>query len=332
MAAPVHAPGAQALSVNRASRNRMTQSTKQSARQPAITNSSGDRLIGIALMCGALACFACLDATAKWLTRDLNPLQVTWARYASSALMVFILINPLTSPGVARTKRPWLQGFRSLLLLASTAMNFIALQYLQLAETISIMFMTPFLVALLSGPLLGEWVGPRRLIAICIGFLGVLVVLRPGLGGLHPVAFLSVIGACCYAVFNLTTRMLAASDSSETTMFYSSLGGVILLSPLLGLFWVSPPGWQSYALMAVMGFFATFGHWLLIRAHRLAPAAVLAPFIYSQIVWMVVLGWWLFDQWPDRWTFIGATIVIACGLYLLGRERVKGLPPRPISE
>jgi drug/metabolite transporter (DMT)-like permease len=107
---------------------------------------------------------------------------------------------------------------------------------------------------------------------------------------------------------------------------------VILLTPLLGLFWVAPPNWQSYGLMAVMGGFATLGHWLLIRAHRLAPASVLAPFIYSQIVWMVLLGWWLFGQWPDRWTFVGAAIVIACGLYLLGRERVKGIPPKPISE
>jgi drug/metabolite transporter (DMT)-like permease len=302
------------------------------AKQPAITNTKRDRLIGIALMCGALACFSCLDATAKWLTRDLSPMQVTWARYTSSALIVCLLINPITVPGVVRTKRPWLQAFRSLLLLASTAMNFIALQYLQLAETISIMFMTPFLVALISGPLLGEWVGPRRLVAICVGFLGVLVVLRPGFEGLHPAAFLSVIGACCYAVFNLTTRMLAASDSSETTMFFSSIGGVVVLTPLLGLFWIAPPGWQSWALMAVMGGFATLGHWLLIRAHRLAPAAVLAPFIYSQIVWMVLLGWWLFGQWPDQWTFIGAAIVIASGLYLLARERVRGVSPKPPAE
>jgi drug/metabolite transporter (DMT)-like permease len=305
--------------------------TEQHTKQPAITNSSRDRLIGIALMCGALACFSCLDASAKWLTRDLPPLQVTWARYASSALIVFLIINPVTVPGVVRTKRPWLQGFRSLLLLASTAMNFFALQYLQLAETVSIMFMTPFLVALISGPLLGEWVGPRRLVAICIGFLGVLVVLRPGLGGLHPAAFLSVIGACCYAIFNLTTRMLAASDSSETTMFFSSLGGVVVLTPLLALFWVAPLGWQIWALMGVMGGFATLGHWLLIRAHRLAPAAVLAPFIYSQIVWMVLLGWWFFGQWPDRWTLVGGAIVIASGLYLLSRERVKGIPAKPAA-
>ncbi|MGL4727927.1 MAG: DMT family transporter, partial [Bosea sp. (in: a-proteobacteria)] len=128
------------------------------------------------------------------------------------------------------------------------------------------------------------------------------------------------------------TRMLAASDSSETTMFFSSLGGVVVLTPLLGLFWVDPPGWQSWALMGVMGGFATLGHWLFIRAHRLAPAAVLAPFIYSQIFWMVLLGWWLFGQWPDRWTFIGAGIVIACGLYLLARERAKGVPHKPAAE
>jgi drug/metabolite transporter (DMT)-like permease len=298
-------------------------------KQPAITNTSRDRLKGIALICGALLCFACLDASAKWLTGSLSPIQVTWARYASSMLFVFAIINPVTAPGVMRTRRPWLQGFRSLLLLTSTAMNFMALQYLQLAETISIMFMTPFLVALLAGPLLGEWVGPRRLIAICIGFLGVLVVLRPGLGGLHPAAFLSVIGAFCYAIFNLTTRMLAASDSSQTTMFYSSLGGVIVLTPLLGLFWTDPAGWQIWALMALMGGFATLGHWLLIQAHRLAPASVLAPFIYSQIVWMVLLGWWLFGQWPDKWTLVGGAIVIASGLYLLAREQVRGVTPIP---
>jgi drug/metabolite transporter (DMT)-like permease len=296
---------------------------------PAIINTSRDRLIGIGLMCCALLCFSCLDASAKWLTRELSPLQVTWARYASSALFVCILINPVTVPGVMRTKRPWLQGFRSLLLLVSTAMNFFALQYLQLAETISIMFMTPFLVALLAGPLLGEWVGPRRLAAICIGFLGVLVVLRPGLQGLHPAAFLSVIGACCYAVFNLSTRMLAASDSSQTTMFYSSMAGVIVLTPLLGLFWSEPSSWRIWALMALMGGFATLGHWLLIRAHRLAPASILSPFIYSQIVWMVLLGWWLFGQWPDRYTLVGGAIVIASGLYLLYREQARGVKPSP---
>jgi drug/metabolite transporter (DMT)-like permease len=297
--------------------------------QPAIINTSRDRRVGIALMCGALVCFACLDATAKWLGQELNPIQVTWARYTSSVILVFAFINPLTHRRVMATRRPWLQGFRSALLLLSTALNFVALQYLQLAETISIMFMTPFIVALISGPLLGEWIGPRRLVAVFVGFLGVLVVLRPGLGGLHPAAILSVIGCFCYAVYNLATRMLAATDSSETTMVYSGLAGVVLLTPVIGLFWVPPSSATSWALMAGIGVFGALGHWLLIKAHRLAPAAVLAPFIYTQIIWMVLLGWWLFGQWPDGWTLAGGAVVIASGLYLLSRERVRGVPPVP---
>ena len=305
--------------------------------QPAIVNTSRDRLVGIALMCGALLCFACLDATAKWVGRDLHPMQVTWARYTSSVIIVFIFINPWSHPGVMVTKRPWLQATRSVLLLISTALNFVALQYLQLAETISIMFMTPFIVALISGPLLGEWIGPRRLIAVFIGFLGVLVVLRPGFGpgfgsgsgGLHPAAFLSVIGCFCYALYNLITRMLAASDSTETTLSYSGLAGMLLLTPIIALVWVPPPSVTTWVLLAALGVFAALGHWFLIRGHRLAPAAVLAPFIYTQIVWMVLFGWWFFGQWPDKWTFIGGAIVIASGLYLLSRERVRGVRPAP---
>jgi drug/metabolite transporter (DMT)-like permease len=290
---------------------------------------SRDRLVGIALMCGALICFSCLDAAAKWLARDLHPLQVTWARYVASIAFVFAFINPWTHPGVLRTKRPWLQTFRSVLLLLATALNFFALQYLQLAETISIMFMAPFLVVLISVPLLGEWIGRRRLVAVAIGFLGVLVVLRPGLGGLHPAAFLSVIGACCYALYNISTRILAGSDSTETTMVYSGLAGVVLVTPFLGLFWVPPPSPAAWALMAVVGFFGALGHWLLIKAHRLAPAAILAPFIYSQIVWMVLLGWLVFDQLPDRWTFIGGAVVVACGLYLVLHERMARTTTEP---
>jgi drug/metabolite transporter (DMT)-like permease len=284
-----------------------------------------NRLLGIGLMCGALLCFAGLDTSAKWLNQSLHPMQVVWARYLCSVIIVMAFINPSTTPGVLVTKRPWLQLIRSLLLLLSTALNFFALQYLQLAETISIMFATPLLVALLAGPWLGEHIGPRRLAAVVVGFIGVLVVLRPGLGGLHPAAFLSLIGCICYAIFNLLTRQLAGVDSSETTMFYSGLGGTVIMCVLVPFFWIAPMEWQQGALMALMGTFAAIGHWMLIKAHRLAPASILAPFIYSQLAWMILLGWLVFDQWPDRWTFIGGSIVIASGLYLLYRERVRGV-------
>src|SRR5215218_9018055 len=146
------------------------------------------RLVGIGLMCVALICFSLLDATAKWLNREMDPLLTVWWRYASSVALVSLFINPWTHPGVLRTRRPWLQVGRSLLLFVSTALNFFALQYLQLAETMSIMFATPLLVALLAGPILGERVGPRRLAAIGVGFVGVDVITRPGLGAMHPAA------------------------------------------------------------------------------------------------------------------------------------------------
>jgi len=282
------------------------------------------RLIGIALMCGALICFSLLDATAKWLNREMDPLLTVWWRYTSSVALVSLFINPWTHPGVLRTRRPWLQVGRSLLLFVSTALNFFALQYLQLAETMSIMFATPLLVALLAGPILGEYIGPRRLAAVTVGFLGVLVITRPGLGAMHPAALLSVAGAFAYAFYAISTRMLAASDSARTTMVYSGLAGVALMTPLLPFLWRSPSSPWIWLMVVALGAYGAFGHWLLILAHARAPAPVLSPFIYTQIVWMLALGYLLFGDWPDAATLVGAGIVIASGLYLLYRERVGG--------
>lgn len=284
------------------------------------------RLIAIGLMCAAVICFSVLDTSAKWLTGSMHPLQAVFARYAGSMILVSLLLNPLSHPGLLHTRRPGLQGFRSLLLLGSTALNFFALQYLQLAETVSIMFATPLLVALVSGPLLGEWPGPRRMIAIGVGFLGVLVITRPGSGGMHPAALLSVISCFCYAFYSLSTRILAAYDPPETTMFYSGVAGTVAMIPLIPYFWSWPQGWLEWGAMFLAGAMGGIGHWMLILAHRLAPASILAPFIYSQIIWMIALGYLVFGQLPDRWTYIGTAIVIGSGLYLLYRERVRHVP------
>jgi len=155
------------------------------------------RLTGIALMCGAVATFSCLDATGKYLLHYMDPLQVVWARYFGAFVLAFIFLNPITRAKMMTTKRPFLQVGRSALLLGSTALSFFALRYLQLDEALAILFSTPFLVALLSGPLLGEWVGWRRWTAIAVGFFGVLVVVRPGFGGIHPAALLTFCGAIC---------------------------------------------------------------------------------------------------------------------------------------
>ena len=285
------------------------------------------RLVGIALMGAAVACFACLDTTAKWLSGSLHPLLIVWARFLSSVLLVSVFVNPWTTPGLLRTRRPWLQVGRAFLLFGSTALNVFALQHLQVAQTTSIVFAMPLLVALVAGPLLGEWVGPRRLAAVAVGFVGVLVITRPGFGGLHPAAFLSLAGTVCYALYSISTRLLASSDSTATTLFYSGLPGVLLVTPVLPWIWSSPSPLVALMMVAI-GAFGAIGHCLLILAHALAPAGTLAPFTYTQILWAFAFGYLLFGDVPDGWTLLGAAIVIASGLYLLYRERVRGVGPR----
>jgi drug/metabolite transporter (DMT)-like permease len=281
------------------------------------------RLIGIALMCGAVGTFSCLDTTAKYLGRHIDIMQVVWARYTFALLLTLLISNPLSRPGLMRTARPALQIVRAAILLGSTMLNFFALRYLRLDQVLAITFSTPFFVAALSGPALGEWVGPRRWAAIGVGFIGVLVVTRPGFGIVHPAAMLAVLAAFSYAAYFLTTRVLSRTDSNETTLFYSNFVGAVLMLPVVPFFWTSPAPWQ-FALMVLAGALASVGHYMLIAAHRRAPASLLSSFIYSQLVWVIALGYAVFGDKPDVYTLAGASIVIASGLYVFHRERIRG--------
>src|SRR5262249_40926737 len=189
-------------------------------------------------------------------------------------IFAFAWSNPITRPGMLVSARPGLQIARSTLLLGSTALNFFAIQFLQLDQALTITFSTPFLVAALARPVLGEGVGPRRWAAIGVGFLGVLVVTRPGFSAIHPAAALSAGGALCYALYSLATRILARTDSSETTLFYTNLVGAIALLPIVGFVWTRPESLGIGLLMLAAGALASLGHYLLVCAHRLAPAAV----------------------------------------------------------
>lgn len=284
------------------------------------------RLLGIGLMCAALFFFACLDTVAKWLTTSLPILEVVWARYASHFFISLLVVNPWTMPGLMKTQRPWLQIGRSALLFASTACNFVALRYLQLDQTATISFTTPFIIALLAGPLLGEWIHWRRWLAIIVGFCGVLLVTRPGFGGIHPAAIFSLISMICYALYNLMTRFLAGQDTTGTTAFYTALVGFLAASVPLPAVWVTPTEPLVIVGMIAVGAFGWIGHLFLIVAHRYAPAPVLAPYIYTQLIWYVAGGFLVFGDLPNGFTLAGAAIVTASGLYLLYRERkVKGL-------
>lgn len=281
------------------------------------------RLAGIAAMCAALLCLSCLDATAKYLVGHMDTLQVSWARFTSSYLFVLFIANPITRPGLISTKRPALQLFRSALMLLATLLNFAAFRSLQLDETLAILFSTPFLVAVLAGPMLGEWVGWRRWIAILVGFSGVLVVTQPGTDGMQFAALFAFGAAICFAFFSIVTRMLAHSDSNETTLFYSGIVGTVVMSAIVPFVWTTPSSLFIVALMVMTGALGTLGHYLLILAHRHTPASVLSPFMYTQMVWAIALGYLVFRDIPDHTTLIGAGIVIASGLYLVHRERSR---------
>lgn len=277
-------------------------------------------LVGIALMCLAVMSFALTDTTAKWLSAHINVLIVVWARYVIHFALSLLVFNPWTVPGLMRTKRPVLQIVRSALLFATTALNFTALQFLQLDQTVSIMFSIPFFVALFAGPLLGERVGLERWLAIIVGFAGILLVVRPGAGGIHPAAILSLVAAATYALFSITTRMLARTDASKTTLFYTALVGSVVASIPLPFVWETPRDPAVIGAMLGLGAVAGAGHFVLILAHARAPAATLAPYIYTQILSMIALGWLVFGQVPSLWTLAGAAIVIASGTYLLVRD------------
>lgn len=278
-------------------------------------------LVGIGLMCAAVTSFALIDTSAKWLGQHTNVFMVVWARFAVHFLLTLAVFNPWRMPGILRSTRPGLQVLRSAFLFATTAFNFTALQFLQLDQTVSIMFTAPFFIALFAGPLLGEWVGARHWAAITVGFCGILLVVRPGVGGIHPAAIFSLAAAASYALYAVTTRMLAPYDRTETTLFYSSLVGTIVASLPLPFVWETPQDGLVIGAMLELGLVAGGGHLLLILAHARAPAATLAPYVYTQILGMITLGWLVFGNVPTLWTLAGAAIVISSGIYLLLSER-----------
>lgn len=290
---------------------------------PPATTDAGANIRGILLMVYAVAMFACLDSTAKWLGATMSSMDVVWLRYAAHVLLLSLFLRVWRDLSPFKTKHPVMQFVRGLTLLGSTFFNFWALQYLQLAETSAIMFSAPLLVTALAGPLLGEKVGMRRWAAVCVGFVGVLVVLRPGTGAMHWAAILSLIAMVNYSFYVVLTRRMHRTESSWSLLMLSAVVGVVVLAPVAPSALSALDGWQ-WVLALMMGLFGATGHFALTVAHRMASASTLAPFVYSQMVWMILLGYLIFHQMPDVWTFVGTAIIASAGLYILHRERVRG--------
>jgi drug/metabolite transporter (DMT)-like permease len=278
----------------------------------------------ITLMMVSMALFTTLDASAKYVGREVPLPTAVLFRYGVAFLMSTGLVWYLGGIHLLRTKHPYLQILRGLLLLAATACNFFAMQYLQLAQVSAIFFTIPLLVCALSVPILGEHVGLRRWLAVLVGFAGVLLIMRPGTVSFHWAMLISLTSALFGSLYNIVTRMVGKNDSVETSLFYVGFVGAAGAFVPGVMTWQMPVGWQWLPLV-LMGVCGTIGHFMLIQAHRLAPASTIAPYIYSQIIWMIAAGALVFGQYPDQWTLVGAAIVVASGIYVFSREHKKGV-------
>ncbi len=286
-----------------------------------------DRLRAIGLMLLALCFFTCLDTVGKILgaERGVPIAQLSWMRFVVQFTLLLVLVPAFGLLSVEKlftTKRFSQQLVRSTLMAATTVFNFLALKTLRLDQTITVVFLAPLVVALLAGPLLGEWVGWRRFLAILVGFAGILIAVRPGVGGIPIGIVYSFAGMLAYAFFMLQTRHLAAYDPPLVTLFYSMFVGTLFGAPLAYAAWVWPADWSTWVMMLSLGILGGIGHYLFILAYGLAPASAIAPFLYAQFLMMSGSGYLVFGHLPDLWTLVGAAIITASGIYLVHRERV----------
>ncbi len=295
-----------------------------SAEQTVPTVQAIDRqrpVAAIGFMVLTMLMFVAMDTIAKSLTASIPTGQVVWARYVFNALLLLLILNRRVVVHL-HTSRPWLQLFRSSILLVTTAFFFLGLKYLGLATASSIMFVSPLIVTLLSVPVLGEAVGWRRILSVIAGLIGALIIIRPGSDALGLAALLPLASAIGYATYQLTTRILTRSDSTMTTLLYTSIVGALLSNLALVYGWVWPTA-EQWLMMVAMGGFGCLGHFALIRAFTLANAAVAAPFTYTSLIWATLFGYLAFGDLPDLWTVVGAAVIVGAGLYILYRERMK---------
>src|SRR5918994_999551 len=266
---------------------------------------------GIGLMVLAILLFTVMDTIGKDLTARYSVPQVVWARYFFQFALMLLLI-----PRV---------GVVDLVRAAATICLIGAISFVPLADAYAITFTAPLLVTVFSIPLLGERVRWRRWSAVLAGFAGVLIVIRPGFGMTHWALTLPLITALGFALYQILTRKVSAvpGESPLAMLFYLACVGTLIMSALVPFFWqpVAPVDWLA---MTAMGALGGVGHLILIRALTIAPASLLAPFVYTQIVWALVLGYLVFGDVPDGWMLVGCAVIVASGLYVFYREAVLG--------
>jgi drug/metabolite transporter (DMT)-like permease len=290
------------------------------------------RMQAILLLLGAMAILPLMDAIAKHLSHEMSLWQITWARFTFHVLWLmpaFLARHRLRELVPARAG---LQILRGLCLMASTFLFFGGVAYMPIADTLALSFVSPLTVTLLSPFLLGEKVGVRRLSAVGVGLLGALVIIRPGLGVFQSAALFGISTGLVYAFYVIITRRLAGTAPALVTLAYTALLGMIGTSLVVPFFWVAP-SLEQWGLMVALGAIAALGHYLVILAYERGEASMLSPFSYAEMIGAVTVGYLIFGDFPDRWTWLGIAILIGSGVYISIREhRVSPRPPSAAKE
>ena len=274
-------------------------------------------LRGILLLLCALMFFVALDATAKHLSQTWPVPMLVWARYTVHCVIMVVVLAPSMRKRLISTRRPGLQIVRALCLLAVTLLCMAAFRLMPIAETTAILFSAPLMVTIAAGPLLGERIGRLRWAAVAIGFIGVLLIARPGSGLVGEGVLLALGAAVAYAAYQLLTRQLSPSEHPVTLLFYTALIGSLVSTLALPWIWSFPPLTLPDALMILsLGVFGGSGHFLLIRAFREAPASTLSPIMYAQLAWATLAGGVVFGEWPDGLGLVGIVMIATAGVMI----------------
>jgi drug/metabolite transporter (DMT)-like permease len=277
---------------------------------------------GITMVLAAVAIFSVVDVLSKYLTRFYPVGLVVWARYTFHLLLVVVVLGPRERLALVRTSRLGAQVMRGLLLAMASMLFVSALKYLPLAESTAIAFLGPLIVTLMSVVVLKEKIELARWIAVLCGFAGVLTIIRPGSNVFSWAVFLPVGNAFAFAAYQLLTRRLAGLESPYTSIFYSGLIGTLLLTAALPYSWVPPQNGLHAAAFVILGMLGGLGHLILIKAYDHAPASRLAPFGYSQLIWVMTIGFFAFGDFPDAWSLVGIAILVASGIYTATHQRI----------
>jgi drug/metabolite transporter (DMT)-like permease len=284
---------------------------------------SPDVLRGILLMCAGTSLFPFMNASVKLLSAHYPIAQIVWARFTGHLIIMLIVFLPHHGWRLIRTRRPAVQIGRSILMLVSNLVFVMAIGRVPLATASTIGFTSPLIVTALSVPLLHESVGWRRWSAVLTGFGGALLVIRPGTGLHDPAVLLLLLSSLAYALYQIATRWVGRYDDAATGIVFAALLGSLVMSAVLPFVWVMPRTLFDGLMFGSLGLFGGVGHYLIIRAFQLGPAAVIAPLGYVELVGTATLGYLIFDNLPDLWTWVGAMVIIASGLYIAFRERKR---------